>query len=306
MIRYKEKINIQTSLERGCRMNRLKTFFLMALLTAIFLLLGGLIAGEEGLIVAFILAMATNFFSYWFSDRMAISMTRSQPLSESAAPEVYRALRELTYNANMPMPRVYLMPADQPNAFATGRNPEHAVIAVTAGLLRMLDYEELKGVLGHELAHIRNRDILIGSIAAAIAGALMFVARFGMWGGAFGGGGRRNEGGGAPLVLVRLIALLLAPLAALLIQMSISRTREYGADSGAARISGNPQGLASALAKMESYARRRPLQGLNQAAAHMFIINPFSAQGLATLFSTHPPIEERIARLQRMQIERTR
>ena len=179
MIRYKEKINIQTSLERGCRMNRLKTFFLMALLTAIFLLLGGLIAGEEGLIVAFILAMATNFFSYWFSDRMAISMTRSQPLGESAAPEVYRALRELTYNANMPMPRVYLMPTDQPNAFATGRNPVALSlihISVTAGLLRMLDYEELKGVLGHELAHIRNRDILIGSIAAAIAGALMFLS----------------------------------------------------------------------------------------------------------------------------------
>ncbi len=284
-------------------MNRLKTFFLMTLLTAIFLLLGGLIAGEEGLIVAFILAIATNFFSYWFSDRMAISMTRSQPLSESAAPDVYRALRELTYNANMPMPRVYMMPTDQPNAFATGRNPKHAVVAVTAGLLRMLEYEELKGVLAHELAHIRNRDILIGSIAAALAGALMFVARFGMWGAAFGGGGRRNEGGGAPLLLVRLIALLLAPLAALLIQMSISRTREYGADTAAARISGNPRGLASALAKMDSYARRRPLRQLNQAAAHMFIINPFSAQGLATLFSTHPPIKERIARLQQIQIE---
>ncbi|MFY9384736.1 MAG: M48 family metalloprotease [Dethiobacteria bacterium] len=287
-------------------MNRLKTFLLLLLLTAIFLLLGHFIAGQEGLIIAFILALAMNFFSYWFSDRFAISMTRSRPLSESEAPGVYRALRELTYNANMPMPRVYLMPTDQPNAFATGRNPENAVIAVTAGLLRMLDYEELKGVLGHELAHIRNRDILIGSIAAAIAGALMFVARLGMWGAAFGGGGRRNEGGGAALALIRLLALVLAPLAALLIQMSISRTREYGADSTAARISGNPQGLASALAKMDSYARRRPLRELNQATAHMFIINPFSAEGLATIFSTHPPIRERIARLQRMRIERIR
>lgn len=286
-------------------MNRLKTFFLMVLLTAVFLLLGGLIAGEEGLIVAFILAIATNFFSYWYSDRMAISMTRSQPLSENAAPEVYRALHELTHNAGMPMPRVYLMPTEQPNAFATGRNPEHAVIAVTSVLLRMLDYEELKGVLAHELAHIRNRDILIGSIAAAIAGALMFVARFGMWGAAYGGGGRRNENN-APLFLLRLVALLLAPLAALLIQMSISRTREYDADATAARLSGNPRGLASALAKMENYARRRPLHEINQATAHMFIINPFSAKGLTALFSTHPPIEERIARLQRMQIERIR
>lgn len=279
-------------------MNRLKTFLLMALLTAIFLLLGGLIAGEEGLILAFILAMATNFFSYWFSDRMAISMTRSQPLSETDAPEVYRAMRELTHNAGMPMPRLYLMPTEQPNAFATGRNPQHAVVAVTTGLLRMLDYEELKGVLAHELAHIRNRDILIGTIAAALAGALMFVARIGMWSGAFGGGNRRSGGGAA--LLIRLIALILAPLAALLIQMSISRTREYGADAAGARFSGNPQGLASALAKMEQYARRRPMQEINQAAAHMFIVNPFSAKGLTALFSTHPPIEERIARLRRM------
>lgn len=284
-------------------MNRLKTFFLMTLLTAIFLLLGGLLAGREGLIVSFILAMVINFFSYWYSDRMAISMTRSQPLSESSAPGVYRALRELTYNANMPMPQVYLMPTDQPNAFATGRNPDHAVIAVTAGLLRLLDYEELKGVLGHELAHIRNRDILIGSMAAAIAGALMFVARMGMWSGTFSGSSRRGGNSGAGLALFRLIALLLAPLAAMLIQMSISRTREYGADEGAARFSRNPKGLASALAKMEGYARRRPLRELNQATAHMFIVNPLSAQGLMALFSTHPPIEERIARLQRMQLD---
>jgi heat shock protein HtpX len=283
-------------------MNRLKTFLLMALLTAIFLLLGGLLAGNEGLVVAFVMALAVNFFSYWFSDRMAISMTHSQPLNESEAPEVYRAMRELTQNAAMPMPRLYLMPTEQPNAFATGRSPEHAVIAVTAGLRRMLDYEELKGVLAHELGHIRNRDILIGSIAAAIAGALMFVARIGMWGGAFGGSNRRN-GGGAVMMVLRLVALLLAPFAALLIQMSISRTREYGADAAAARFSRNPRGLAGALAKMEQYARRRPMQGINQAAAHMFIVNPFSAKGLTALFSTHPPIEERIARLQQMQTE---
>lgn len=283
-------------------MNRLKTFFLMALLTAIFMLLGGLLAGNEGLAVAFIMALGVNFFSYWFSDRMAISMTRSQPLSESAAPEVYRALRELTHSAGMPMPRLYLMPTEQPNAFATGRNPENAVIAVTAGLLRTLSYEELKGVLAHELGHIHNRDILIGSIAAAIAGAIMYVTRIGMWGGAVGGGGRRNESGAA-LMILRLVALLLAPFAALLVQMSISRTREYGADATAARFSGNPQGLAGALAKMEQYARRRPMRELNQATAHMFIVNPFSAEGLNALFSTHPPIEDRIARLQQMQLE---
>ena len=281
-------------------MNRLKTFFLMALLTAIFLLLGGLMAGNEGLAVALIMALAVNFFSYWFSDRIAISMTRSQPLRESDAPEVYRALRELTHNAGMPMPRLYLMPTEQPNAFATGRNPQNAVIAVTAGLLRALDYEELKGVLAHELAHIHNRDILIGSVAAAVAGALMFVARIGMWSSAVGGS-RRNQSGAA-LGLIRLVALLLAPFAALLVQMSISRTREYGADATGARFSGNPQGLAGALAKMEQHARRRPMHRINEAAAHMFIVNPFSAKGLSALFSTHPPIEDRIARLQQMQM----
>ncbi len=281
-------------------MNQLKTFLLMTALTVIVVLLGGLIAGEDGLIYALVIALAMNFFAYWFSDRVAIGMTRSQPLPESKAPVVYRALRELTHNAGLPMPRVYQMPADQPNAFATGRNPDRAVVAVTTGLLNMLDYEELKGVLAHELAHIRNRDILIGTIAAVMAGALMFVSRLGMWGMAFGGGRRRDNSGGL-LALVRVLALVLAPLAALLIQMSISRTREYAADAAGARISGNPRGLAGALAKMESHARRRPLIGLNEAASHLFIINPLSAQGLTALFSTHPPIRERIDRLQRME-----
>ncbi|HHX87332.1 MAG TPA: M48 family metalloprotease, partial [Firmicutes bacterium] len=220
---------------------------------------------------------------------------------EKEAPVIYQALRELTHNAGMPMPKVYLMPTDQPNAFATGRNPDRAVVAVTSGLLRILDYKELKGVLAHELAHIRNRDILISTIAAVMAGTLMFISRLGMWGMAFGGGRRRNEGGAA-IALIRMLALLLAPLAALLIQMSISRTREYGADAAGAAISGNPRGLASALGKMESYARQRPLVELNEAASHMFIINPLSAQGLTALFSTHPPIQERIARLRRMEL----
>ncbi len=284
-------------------MNQLKTLLLMAVLTVLVVLLGGLIAGEQGLIYALIIATAMNIFAYWFSDRVAISMTRSRPLSEGEAPVVYRALRELTHHADIPMPRVYLMPTDQPNAFATGRNPDRAVVAVTSGLLNMLDYEELKGVLSHELAHVRNRDILISTIVAVMAGTLMFVSRLGMWGMAFGGGGgrRRNESGGV-LALIRLLALILAPLAALLIQMSISRTREYGADALGARISKNPQGLASALEKMDHYARQRPLLELNEAASHMFIVNPLSAEGLSTLFSTHPPIRERISRLRQMNL----
>ncbi len=282
-------------------MNQFKTFLLMAVLTVVVVLLGGAIAGEQGLTYAFVIALVMNFFAYWFSDRVAIAMTRSRPLPEKEAPVIYQALRELTHSAGMPMPKVYLMPTDQPNAFATGRNPNRAVVAVTSGLLNILDYEELKGVLAHELAHVRNRDILIGSIAAVMAGTLMFVARLGMWGMAFGGGRRRNEGGGA-VALFRLLALILAPLAALLIQMSISRTREYNADTTGARISGNPRGLAGALSKMESYARRRPLTELNAAVSHMFIINPLSVQGLTALFSTHPPIQERIARLQRMEL----
>jgi heat shock protein HtpX len=285
----------------GVVMNHLKTFLLMAALTVVFVLLGGLIAGENGLITAFLLALALNFFAYWFSDRIAVSMTRSKPLSETDAPQVYRALRELTHNADMPMPRVYLMPTDQPNAFAAGRNPSNAVVSVTGGLLNILDNEELKGVLAHELAHIRNRDILISSIAAVMAGALVFVARLGMWGMMFGGGQRRGGGGGGVIALVRLLALILAPLAAILIRMAISRTREYGADATGARISGNPGGLASALGKMDSYARQRPMTQVNDAASHMFIVNPLSARGLSGLFSTHPPIRERIERLSRLE-----
>lgn len=281
-------------------MNFLKTFLLMAVLTVVLVLLGGAIAGENGLIAAFILALALNMMAYWFSDRIAVSMTRSKPLEEKEAPQVYRALKELTANAAMPMPRVYLMPTEQPNAFAAGRNPSNAVVSVTSGLLKILDYAEMKGVLAHELAHIRNRDILISTIAAVMAGALVFISRIGMWGMMFGGGQRRSEGG-APVALIRMLALILAPLAAILIRMAISRTREYGADQTGAQISGNPKDLASALAKMESYARQRPMLQLNDAASHMFIINPLSARGLSNLFSTHPPIRERIERLNRIE-----
>ena len=282
-------------------MNHIKTMFLMVLLTAVLLLVGGLIAGSEGVIIAFVIALVMNFFAYWYSDKMAIAMTRSKPLNENEAPQVYKAMQELTYNANMPMPRLYLMPTEQPNAFAAGRNPQNAVISVTQGLVKMLNYEELKGVLAHELAHIRNRDILISTIAAVVAGALMFVARIGLWGMMFGGA--RRQGGGHPIILlIKLAALILAPLGAMLIRMAISRTREYGADATGAQIARNPEGLASALQKMESAARQRPIQ-VNEAASHMFIVNPLSAKGVSKLFSTHPPIAERVKRLRYLDIK---
>lgn len=276
--------------------NHLKTFLLMVGLTVLFIVLGEAIAGEEGLYIAFFIALALNFSAYWFSDKIAIAMTRSRPLKESEAPEIYQMVQKLSQKANLPMPRLYIMPTNQPNAFATGRNPQNAVISVTEGLIRLLNKEEIEGVLAHELAHIKNRDILIGSIAAVMAGALTVLARMGMWGAILGGGRRRSEGGGA---LIQLLALVLAPIAALLIRMAISRAREYQADSTAADITGNPGGLANALRKLQQTAQRQPYQ-VNEAAAHMFIINPLSgskASSMANLFSTHPPIETRVKRL---------
>jgi len=282
-------------------MNHIKTMFLMVLLTGLLLVLGELIiGGTNGLIMAFVLALALNFFAYWYSDKMAITMTRSRPLKESEAPQVYKAMRELIENSDMPMPRMYAMPTEQPNAFAAGRNPSNAVISVTAGLVKMLNYDELKGVLAHELAHIRNRDILISTMAAVMAGALMFIARIGMWGMMFGGG-RRDSGGHPIMLVVKLAAIILAPLVAMLIRMAISRTREYGADATGAQLARDPQGLSSALQKMESHARRKPLQ-VNEAASHMFIVNPLSAKGLSGLFSTHPPIQERVKRLRNLYV----
>jgi len=276
--------------------NHIKTMFLMIILTVILMVAGELLLAEGGMIIAFGIALFINFFAYWFSDKVAITMTRSRPLNENEAPEVYSAVRELAENSNMPMPRIYLMPTDQPNAFAAGRNPSNSVVAVTQGLVRMLNQQELEGVLAHEMAHIRNRDILVSTMAAVIAGALMIISRLGMYGMMFGG---RREGGHPIMLIIKLAALILAPLAAILIRMAISRTREYQADSTGAVISGNPEGLASALQKMESYARRSPFQ-VNEAASHMFIVNPLSAKGLSGLFSTHPPIQERVKRLRSM------
>ncbi len=277
--------------------NHIKTLVLMTALTVIFVILGGAIAGEQGLYFAFFIALILNFSAYWFSDRIAIAMTRSKPLKESDAPELYEMVRQLTQKANLPMPRLYMMPTNQPNAFATGRNPNKAVISVTEGLLRLLNKDELEGVLAHELSHIRNRDILIGSIAAVMAGALTVLARMGMWQ-AMLGGGRRREGSGA---ILQLVAIVLAPIAALLIRMAISRSREYLADSTAANITGNPSGLSNALMKLQQGAKRQPYE-VNEAASHMFIINPLSGakgRSFGNLFSTHPPIEDRVRRLQK-------
>ncbi len=278
--------------------NHIKTMFLMILLTAILLVAGELLLGDGGIIIALVVAIALNFFAYWYSDKIAITMTRSRPLKEGEAPEVYDIVKELADSSNLPMPRIFLMPTDQPNAFAAGRNPSKSVVAVTQGLVRMLNRQELKGVLAHEMAHIRNRDILVSTVAAVIAGALMVIARFGMYGMMFGGGRRE---GGPILLLIKLAAMILAPIGAMLIRMAISRTREYHADATGAGISGDPEGLASALQKMENHARKRPIQ-VNEAASHMFIVNPLSAKGLSGLFSTHPPIKERVKRLRNINV----
>jgi heat shock protein HtpX len=248
------------------------------------------------MIMAFILAMGMNFFSYWFSDKIVLKMYRAREIGSQESPELYDMVKQLAENANLPMPRVYVIPKDSPNAFATGRNPQHAVIAVTQGLLKLMNREEVMGVLSHEMAHIKNRDILIGSVAATMAGAVMILASMARWTAFFGGGAHDDEDGGG-LGAFGLIAMsILAPVAAMLIQMAISRSREYHADATGAKISGRPRGLASALEKLGAYSRRLPLQA-NPSTAHMFIVNPLSGSSLMHLFSTHPPLEERVARL---------
>ncbi len=272
-------------------MNRIKTFVLMTLLTVVFIVLGGMIAGENGVIMAFVFALIINLISYWFSDKIAIKMTRSRPLSEEEAPEIYKIVRKLTNKARLPMPKIFLTPSEQPNAFATGRNPENAAIAVTEGIRRLLSKEELEGVIAHELAHVKNRDTLISTIAAVMAGALAFLARMGRFQMIFG---RRNRNSGT--ALIQLVAIIFAPLAAIIIRMAISRSREYIADETGAGISGNPEGLANALLKMQGYVKNRPMK-INEATSHLFILNPISSEGIGRLFSTHPPVEERVKRL---------
>lgn len=278
-------------------MNTLKTFMLMAALTALFLVGGQLLGGQQGMIIALGLALALNFFAYWNSDKMALAMNKARMVSPEEAPDLHRVVEKLAGRAGLPKPKVYIVNNHTPNAFATGRNPEHAAVAVTTGLLQLMDRDELEGVLAHELGHVKNRDILISSIAAVMAGAISYLATMAQWALIFGGRGDDDEGGN-PLVM--LVMMIVAPLAAALIQMAISRSREYQADSEGAAISGQPRSLASALQKLTSYNRQQPMK-VNPASAQMYIVNPLSGGTLAGLFSTHPPVEERVKRLLAMQ-----
>src|SRR5512143_2098359 len=273
-------------------MYRVKTAMLMAALTVLLVLLGQALGGSRGMMGFFFVAVAMNFFSYWFSDKIVLMMYRAQEVTEAEAPVLYTVVRNLAQKAGMPMPKVYIIPDSSPNAFATGRNPDHAAVAATEGILRLLSREELEGVMAHELSHVRHRDILVSTIASIMAAAIMMLARFAMF---FGGG--RDDREGSPIG--GILMLILAPIAAMLIQLAISRSREYMADEGGAKLSGNPLYLANALRKLERGVEVVPMQA-NPATANMFIVNPFSARGLMTLLSTHPPMEERIARLEGM------
>lgn len=281
-------------------MNSMKTVALMVGLTVLLVFIGQLVGGRSGMIVALGLATVMNLFTYWFSDKLVLATYRAQEVDEASAPGLYRVVSRLAQRAGIPMPRVFVIPQAQPNAFATGRDPKHAAVAATQGLLQLLDEEELEGVIAHELAHVRNRDILIGTIAATLAGAVMILARMAQWAAIFGGGDRDREEGGGGLGV--LLLAIFGSLAAMLIQLAVSRSREYQADASGAKLSGNPMGLARALAALERASERVPMDA-NPATSHMFIVNPFSARGLVRMFSTHPPIEERIARLQRMARE---
>jgi len=281
-------------------MNSFRTALLLGALTGLLMLIGGYFGGRGGVVLAFLFAMVMNFGSYWFSDKIVLRMYRAQEVTEAQAPELYHTVKNLALKASLPMPRVYIIPGDTPNAFATGRNEQHAVVAVTEGILRILNRDELEGVIAHELTHIKNKDILIGSIAATLAGAIVMLAHMAQWAALFGGAGGDDEEGGGGIIGLILMAIL-APLAATIIQMAISRSREYLADDGGARVSGKPYGLAGALEKLSRASQAVPMDA-NPSTAHMFIVNPLTGRSFASLFSTHPPIEERIARLRGMRI----
>jgi heat shock protein HtpX len=277
--------------------NALKTTLLLGLMTGLILWVGDVVGGRDGLMMAFVFAAVMNFGSYWFSDKIVLRMYRAQPLTEADAPDLFRMVRELTTRAQLPMPALFVMPEDAPNAFATGRNPQHAAVAVTTGIVRMLTPAELRGVIAHELGHVANRDTLISTIAATMAGIVMMVARMAQFGLIFGGGRRDSDDNGGPLGALAMI--IVAPLAAMLIQMAISRSREFGADAFSAQTTHDPLSLASALEKIARGNERVPMHA-GPATAHLFIMNPLSARRLAGLFSTHPPTEERIRRLRSM------
>ena len=276
-------------------MNTLKTTLLLTALTLLLVLIGSH-WGENGAILAFVIAAGMNFFSYFYSDKLALAAYRAQPVTREQLPRAYEVVERMTQRLGLPMPKIYVIPTDAPNAFATGRNPQHASVAVTHGILQILNDDELAGVLAHELGHVRNRDILTSSIAATLAGAITLIARMGYWAeifGGFGGGGDRRRGGG----ISTLFLLILAPIAAMLIQLAVSRSREYEADATGAHITGNPYALASALEKLDAYSKRMPMPG-SPTTAHLFIVEPLLSRGdFANLFSTHPPIRKRIERL---------
>lgn len=278
-------------------MNTVKTLGLMVFMTLLLVFVGAALGGRGGMVMAFAMAAIMNVGMYWFSDKIVLRMYRAQPVTEAEAPELYAIVHTLVQKAGLPMPKVYIIPDETPNAFATGRNPEHAVVAVTQGIMRILSREELSGVIAHELAHIKHRDMLTGTIVATIAGAISMLAQMAQWSMLFGGR-RDDDEGGSPIVA--LVMMIVAPIAAMLVQMAISRTREFEADKGGAQIAGSSSGLANALLKLEKGSQLVPMTDAKPATAHMFIVNPLTGGGLMKLFSTHPPIAERVARLNEM------
>jgi len=276
--------------------NGIKTAVLLGALTGALLIIGNLLGGQGGMMLALVFAAGMNFFAYWFSDKMVLAMHRAKPVTRDQAPELYAIMEGLTARAGTPMPKLYIVEADAPNAFATGRNPSHAAVACTTGILRLLDRNELQGVLAHELSHVKNRDILISSVAATLAGAITMLAHMAKWGAIFGGyGGRDNDRHGN--IFEVLAMAIIAPIGAALIQMAVSRSREYQADATGAEMVGNPYGLASALQKLEDYGKRVPPLDVSPAMNHLYISNPLSGQAFMNLFSTHPPLKERVRRL---------
>ena len=280
--------------------NSIKTFLLMGLLTALILWVGNLVGGQTGVVIALLLALGMNGYSYWYSDKIVLYRTGAEEVSPEHAPELYGMVADLARRAELPMPKLYVVPEQTPNAFATGRNPENAAVAFTEGILHTLGRDELEGVTAHELAHIKNRDILISTVAATLAGAIMYIAQIAQFTAFFGGFSRDDEDRGGGIVGL-LLAAVVAPIAAMLLQMAVSRSREYIADATAARIVGSPRGLASALGRLDEASRYHQLESATEATAHMYIVNPLSAGGMAGLFSTHPPVEERIRRLMEMR-----
>ncbi len=280
-------------------MNQAKTFFLMVVLTVIFVAIGSMIGGSSGAYIAFSIAVVMNFVSYWFSDRIVLAMYRAKQVSENEAPQLYATVASLAQKASIPMPKVYIIENDSPNAFATGRDPSHGVVAVTTGIMRILSRNELEGVLAHEISHIKHRDILIQSVAATLAGAITMIANIARFAAFFGGSHSDDDEGGGNIFSV-IIFSMIAAFAAMIIQLAISRSREYLADDGGARLSGNPLFLSGALKKLHAGVARSPMNDANPSTAPLFIVNPFSAKGILSLFSTHPPIEERIKRLEDM------